>query len=150
MDFRLRTKRVEFLDSDGEIVGAVDVTQATLGEEETLGEMEAEAKDRNDQEIVQWIAEHGDEPLPTKLQKRQNFRLAIYPKMAACSSGDVLNEEEAHKMPASELNKWYNAAKFCNPDWFRIFDEIEAILSREDNDPEKESLLQKKGRKRGE
>lgn len=54
----------------------------------------------------------------------QVFRTGFYPKMAACSSGQVPTEDEARKFPTAELNKWYNAAKQVNPHWFEALEQL--------------------------
>ncbi len=55
---------------------------------------------------------------PSDDPKTQLFRQMFYPKLAACSSGDVPSEEEARAMPSEQLDKWYEAAKRVNPKWF--------------------------------
>ena len=56
---------------------------------------------------------------PADALVKQVFRLTFYPKLAACSRGDVPGEEEARTMPTAELNKWYEAVNRVNPHWFQ-------------------------------
>ena len=72
--------------------------------------------------------------------KAQIFRLVFYPKLAACSIGDVPSVEEARDaMPTQELNKWYEAVCRVNPHWFKPLQDLQA---------ESEAETLKKKRKR--
>lgn len=81
-----------------------------------------------------------EEPLPDV--KAQIFREMFYPKLAACSSGDVPTEEEARAMPSEELDKWYEAVKRVNPKWFVVFD----VLTEEAKKEEKKRRVRKPAR----
>jgi hypothetical protein len=72
---------------------------------------------------------------------RQLFHVLIYPKLEACSTGQVPTETEAYDMPATELNEWYIAAQRVNGHWFK---ELEEPKTEE----EMKIRLKKKERKR--
>lgn len=146
MDFNLKKETVEFRDNDGKVLGTVVVTQATLLDEEALGEMEMEASQKNARELSAWMEKHSSESIPASMIRKHNYSATIYPKLAACSTGDVPSEEEALRMPVSELNRWYLAAKNVNPDWFRIFEEIAEEMRK--NGESEEKIARKKRRKR--
>ena len=60
------------------------------------------------------------------------FRVLIYPKIAACSKGDVPNAGDACQFPRMELAKWSDAAMRLNPDWFSpIMEAAETIEKKE-------------------
>lgn len=82
------------------------------------------------------------QPLP-ELSK-QVFRATFYPKLAACSTGDVPDEETARTMPTKETNRWYEAVCRVNPHWFAALLELKA----EADAAEKAEELKKKRRKR--
>jgi len=109
------------------------VTEATWGSTLMLQELEEQAR---------------VDPLPDP--KDNAFQAAIWPKLRACSSGTVPSFEEALMMPATELDKWYNAAKQVNPDWFLALDAIadlaatqaeidEALVAKKEPTPTKSS-----------
>lgn len=55
----------------------------------------------------------------------ETFRILFYPRLAACSTGDVPGMDEARsEWPTSELDKWYNAARRVNPTLFLPLEEI--------------------------
>lgn len=56
--------------------------------------------------------------------KKQLFREAFYPKLAACASGDVPDEETARALPSAELDLWWSAVREVNPEWFTKLDEL--------------------------
>ncbi len=114
MPFTLASEKLEFRDGT-----SLTVSEATWLEDTKLLELEDQARLVNDAETK---AAEGRE-LTRLEQKVQFFRLNIYPKMAACSTGDVPSEEEARSMPSSELNHWYAACKRVNPDWFSVFEQ---------------------------
>ncbi len=114
MPFTLASEKVEFRDGT-----SLTVSEATWLEDTKLLEYEDAARLTNDVELKK--AE--GRTLSRIEQKVQFFRLNIYPKLAACSSGDVPSEEEARQMPSSELNRWYAACKRVNPDWFSVFEQ---------------------------
>jgi hypothetical protein len=60
----------------------------------------------------------------------------LYPRMAACSVGDVPTFEQAVDMPLDEMNKWYFAARRCNPGWFMSLEEV-AQKNKEQSEDEK-------------
>ena len=67
------------------------------------------------------------------------FQTLVYPKLLACSSGDVPTLAQALEMPSTELDKWYFAVKRVNPDWFET---VEAeVESAEKNLSEKTSPI---------
>ncbi len=115
MAYTLTSETVEF--SDGT---SLVVHEATWLEDAQLVELEDKAAEINQAEIEK-AKDEGRELTVTE-KKVQFFRHDIYPKIAAPSSGDVPTEEEARLMPASQLNKWYAAARRVNPDWFTVFD----------------------------
>lgn len=124
MDWKLKSEIVEFENSEGEVVGRVIVKQATFLEDQKLDEMEEAAARLNEEELKNLDGQE----IPEKLAQLQLFRMGIYPKMAACSTGDIPSLEEAFEnMPSSETNKWWVAAKNCNPLWFEIFESIEKM-----------------------
>jgi hypothetical protein len=53
------------------------------------------------------------------------FRVLYYPRLAACSIGDVPTMEEARtQWPTAELEKWYQAVKRVNPQLFLPLEEM--------------------------
>lgn len=57
--------------------------------------------------------------------KKQIFRSTFYPKLAACSNGgNVPDEETARTMPSIETNIWYEAVNRVNPHWFQAMHEL--------------------------
>jgi hypothetical protein len=85
------------------------------------------------------LQEEANQATPHPDPARQLFNLAIYPKLAACSTGKVLSEEDAFLMPTTEQDKWYQAVREMNPAWFVQLDK--AFL-------EAEETLKKKEKKR--
>jgi len=77
---------------------------------------------------------------PLEDPKSQRFNLLVYPKLAACSSGQVPSMQEALEMPSTELDKWFLAVKNLNSDWFEILTTPEEV----DGSPK---ALAKKGKK---
>lgn len=74
------------------------------------------------QHQLETAAEQGD---PEDTVSMVTFRLLYYPRLAACSTGDVPSMEEARtQWPASELNAWYQAAKRVNPKLFLPLEEL--------------------------
>lgn len=47
------------------------------------------------------------------------FKTVFYPKLAACSAGQVPSRLDAQNWPTVELNKWYEAVNRVNPQWFK-------------------------------
>lgn len=68
---------------------------------------------------------------PLEDQQRQFFHLYVYPKLAACSTGDVPSEEDAYDMPSGEREKWWDAAKRVNPKWFAPMEEAAEKITAE-------------------
>lgn len=69
----------------------------------------------------------------------QIFRLSFYPKMAACViEGDVPPADLLRKWPTSEINKWYEATRRVNPEWFLQLDAISDEAQRAATEREKE------------
>ena len=59
------------------------------------------------------------------------FRVLYYPRLAACSIGDVPSMEDARtEWPTSELDKWYGATRRVNPRLFLPLEEI-ALQNKE-------------------
>lgn len=55
----------------------------------------------------------------------ETFRQIYWPRLAACSIGDLPTMEEARtQWPTSELDKWYQAARRVNPQLFLPLEEI--------------------------
>lgn len=133
MDFKLKKKDVELLDGDGQVVGKLVVTQATLPTEQLLSDLEDAAREAN----LAFAKEKGDERLTSLEQKRMVFRETMYPKLAACSSGDVPSEEEAFSMPIDNISRWYDAAYELNRPWFKMFDDLEKQLAAPEENEEK-------------
>ncbi len=46
------------------------------------------------------------------------FQEVYYSYLASCSVGDVPNLQEAFRLPAAELDGWYQAVMDTNPSWF--------------------------------
>jgi len=119
----LRTETVELRGDTPKSKRVIIVTEANWPVDIKLSQMERAAKE----EIL-------DDP------QRQFYHVVIYPKLAACSTGDVPAEEEAYLMPSVEHNKWYNAASNMNPSWFEPLEEAAAKMTAE--------ALKKKEKKR--
>lgn len=130
MQFKLRKKTVKF-ESQDKVVGTCVVQQATLFEAQLLDEMQQDALTAN----IEQDASRDLEAKPYTIReiKERNFRVNIYPYMAACTiSGDIATAEAAFAMPDEELDKWWIAARECNPKWFEAIDlAIEAMSSAE-------------------
>lgn len=69
---------------------------------------------------------------PAETVIRHVFRSTFYPKLAACSSGDVPDEDTARSMPTIETNKWYEAVNRVNPHWFKALHELKAAADAEE------------------
>ncbi len=63
---------------------------------------------------------------------RQVFRQAYYSKLLACSVGDVPSDEETLVMPSSELQKWIDAARKINPNFFVNLDKVVEEVTAEE------------------
>lgn len=127
MQFKLRSKIVEFK-SGGKVIGKVTVRQATLLDDQRLDDMERAAIEQNEVELKAL----GEKTISPEQFKLQSFRVNLYPKMAACSSGDIPTAEEMlFEMPTSESSKLWQAAIDLNPEWFEIFAEIEKMSADE-------------------
>lgn len=51
--------------------------------------------------------------------RQETFRVIYYPKLAACSLGDVPTSEESRvDLSMDELDAWYETASRMIPDWF--------------------------------
>lgn len=55
---------------------------------------------------------------PRDTAGKQAYAVTFYSKFAACSTGDVLSEDEARLLPSEEQDKWYVAVKTVNPHWY--------------------------------
>ncbi len=120
MDFKLRKQTIEFKDTDGNLVGKIIVRQAALVHEQTLYDLRFEAKFRT----TEHMKKIGARELTPGEIKRIFFNEDIYPRLAACSEGDLPTEDEAFSMPSDYSIAWYNAAMFCNPEWFELFTKV--------------------------
>lgn len=81
-------------------------------------------------------------PLNDEDTRAQIFRMVFYPKLAACSIGDVPSVIEARDaMPTDELNKWYEAVCRVNPHWFKALQDLQV-------ESEAETLKKKRRRPR--
>ena len=125
MQFRLRSRLIEFTETDDEgktiVVGSLTCRQFTLAEDQIRAQMEEDAQTLNMTEI---LAKNG-QGLSVEEASRQNFREHIYPQLFACAHGEnIPDEETAFGMPGSELYKWYDAAYYTCPEWFKIVDEF--------------------------
>lgn len=134
MDFKLKSETVNFEDSTGKVVGTVIVHEATLPMDQELDEMEQAFIKLND-------AEFGDgENISNEMIRFHSFRLNLYPKMVACSTGDIPAPDEAFRMPSRQLNKWWEAAKRVNPAWFEVFDNLENLSEDQKKKKEKKPV----------
>jgi hypothetical protein len=62
---------------------------------------------------------------PSENIRTETFRVLYYPKLAACSIGDVPSPQEARvDWPEAELNHWYEAVYAVNPEWFKPLEQI--------------------------
>lgn len=62
---------------------------------------------------------------PAESVSTETFRMLYYPRLAACSTGDVPTAVQARvEWPASELDRWYQAARRVNPQLFLPLEEI--------------------------
>lgn len=148
--FSMRKQELEFVDHEGKVFAKLTVKEATVLEEETVAEMELSAHEENERIYSEWGELHPTIPLPPREIQKGWFRANVYPKLAACSEGDVPSFEEALTIPASELNKWYKAAEYCNPGWFKVFDNLLKQVQSEMAGPVAEGPEhRKKSRKRG-
>jgi hypothetical protein len=141
MDFKQRSKQVDFLDSEGVVIGSLTIRRFTLADDQTRAEYEEAAEQINKAE-----KESGE--LTDSQLKRQNFRMNIYPRLMACSDGDVPDEDTAFTMPGAELYKWFDAAKEVNPEWFRVFDELAEAYRKSKAEGEK-AKKKKEAKQRG-
>lgn len=143
--FTLKCEKVDFLDGD-QVVGTLEVHQAVYSDDVRLAEMTLSAIESGQKELME-AAQGGK--VSSEDFKRQYFKTTIYPKMAACSTGDVPTVEQAMAMPSSEINKWYRAAERVNPEWFAAFKEItERKVADLEKTPEGKEQVKKKERRR--
>jgi len=105
----LKSETIEFRDGT-----KLTVTEANWPADVKVSEMEREAENN-----------------PRKDNQRQFYAMAVYPKLAACSTGDIPTEEQAFLMPSAEHDKWYNAAARVNPNWFDPLEKAAKQLSTE-------------------
>lgn len=77
--------------------------------------------------IIELEQEADNNPHPDAA--RQLFRKVFYSKLIACSAGDVPTDEQARMMPAVELNKWIEAVRRINPNWFVNLDNALSQMS---------------------
>jgi len=81
---------------------------------------------------------------PREDPSEQIFHLLVYPKLLACSSGDVPDLETALMMPSSEIDRWYFAVKRINPDWFVALEQAAKLAESKELESE---TISKKGKK---
>jgi hypothetical protein len=108
----LRTETVELRGDTPETKRVIVVTEANWPVDIKLSQMEKAAQE-----------ETLEDP------QRQFYHVVIYPKLCACSTGDVPPEEEAYLMPSVEHDKWYGAANRMNPHWFVPLEEAAKQLT---------------------
>jgi hypothetical protein len=75
---------------------------------------------------------------------KQIFRSTFYPKLAACSFGEVPDEESARLMPTEETNKWYEAVCRVNPHWFKPLLDLKAEVDAQEIKKKKPSRKRRK------
>ena len=92
----LKSETIELRDGS-----KITVTEANWPTDVKLAQLQKEAQDN-----------------PRSDPNRQFYAMAIYPKLVACSTGDIPTEEDAFLMPSVEHDKWYGAASTLNPRWF--------------------------------
>lgn len=126
MDFKRKEIIIEFKDSGGVVIGVLTAATPRLLEEGRLDELQNMAAQINQAELE---AKGEAGTLTEEEDKRQYFRLSLYPKLAACSSGDVPDEQTAFDMPVDQFWVWYNAVKQVAPQWFEIFDKIQEAFN---------------------
>lgn len=119
----LRSETVELRGDTPETKRVIVVTEANWPIDIKLSQMEKAAQE----EVL-------DDP------QRHFYHVVIYPKLCACSTGDVPDELEAYLMPSVEHDKWYGAAMRMNPHWFTPLEEAAKKLTAE--------ALKKKEKKR--
>jgi len=75
----------------------------------------------------------------------QLFNTVFYPKMAACTVGEIPTREDARRWPMSEVNKWYEAAQEIEPDWFAALEGVSEEVAKEKAKQEKKKAKLKPG-----
>lgn len=60
-----------------------------------------------------------------------SFRLIFYPKIAACSTGDVPSADQAVLFPRIELARWTTIVMEQNPQWFEVLQEKASALEKQ-------------------
>lgn len=73
------------------------------------------------------------------------LRILYYPKMAACTVGNVPSIEETYDMPEVELNNWYEVCSRLNPILFAPLERLAEMNQAESESAQKKT---KKPRKR--
>ena len=86
------------------------------------------------QDLMEDAEKHPKEDLSA-----QAFNSFMWPRLFACSTGDVPNFEAALELPESELNVWFFAVRRVNPDWFPTEEDLKLSITEKH---------EKKGRKR--
>jgi hypothetical protein len=83
--------------------------------------------------------------------KNQLFAVVFYPKMAACVTSEpvpgldeVLPTNGNTGWPLTELNKWYEAARRVNPDWFAGLDQIGEAAPKSEEEIKKKTRRNRK------
>lgn len=128
---QLLSEVVEFRDGT-----KVTVTEANWEADMRVGAMEKEVNIRIDKMVAESTA-----PLTESEVSYITFVQTFYPKLAACSTGDVPTEREAFDMPSAEREKWYAAVRRVNPLWFQALD---AFIEKAEAS---EKAMKKKGTK---
>jgi hypothetical protein len=72
------------------------------------------------------------------------FKTVFYPKLAACSAGQVPDRLDAQNWPTAELNKWYEAVNRVNPQWFKPLIDMKAEVDAQEIKKKKPSRKRRK------
>jgi hypothetical protein len=111
---KLLSEVVEFRDGT-----KLTVTEASWQSDILVTQSEKEAARRTDELIEKNKGKLSDDEIT-----RITFNQSIYPKLAACCSGDVPSEDDAFGMPSTEREKWEAAVRKINPQWYKTMDEF--------------------------
>jgi hypothetical protein len=123
----LKSEVVEFRDGT-----KLTVTEATWEADMRVGTMELKAQERSKELVIS----KGENLVEADISWMTFFR-DFYPKLAACSTGNVPTEEEAYNMPSEERDKWYAAAHNVNPLWFKALDAVLKSLNTSEKEQKK-------------
>jgi hypothetical protein len=81
----------------------------------------------------------------TLTPQKKNGLLTVYAPLAACSAGDVPNEDDFYWMKDADVETWVREARALNPHLFARLSEQEQLLSEMS---EEELAKKKKSRRR--